>query len=250
MTGGSGPGLPGGGLPGDGVPADGGPLVFVVDLAAPVLADDDEHHLARVRRVRRGDPLVLSDGAGRWVRARMAGAEPEVIGDAVEAVRPAPAVSVAFALTKAAKPELVVQKLTELGVDHVRPFVADRSVVRWDEARAAAAVERWRKVAREAAAQSRRAWLPEVHAIVGHHEVAALAGAGRADRGGAAPSLAVPLVLVGPEGGWSDEERAVELPTFALSDAVLRAETAAITAGALLTALRAHLVAATAAPSA
>lgn len=225
------------------VPSDGGPFAFVADLAVPVLSAEDHHHLARVRRLRDGDPLVLGDGGGRWRRARFAGDHPEPIGDVALAPRPRPEVAVAFALVKGSKPELVVQKLTELGIDRIRPFVAARSVVRWDADRSAAAAVRLARVAREAAMQSRRAWSPAVEAVAGFAEVAALAGACRADRGGDPPSLDHPLVLTGPEGGWAPEEVAVDLPVVDLGDAVLRAETAAIAAGAVLGALRSGLVA-------
>lgn len=224
------------------VPSDGGPFVFVADLAAPVLDDADHHHLAKARRLRAGDPLVLGDGAGSWRLARFAGAEPEPVGHVVLAPRPAPPVAVAFALMKGAKPELAVQKLTELGVDRIRPFVAARSVVRWDAARSASAQSRLARVAREAAMQSRRPWLAVVELVATFAEVASDPTACRADRGGTPVSLDRPLVLVGPEGGWDEAERAAELPTVALAEGILRAETAAITAGVLLTALRAGLV--------
>lgn len=225
------------------VPSDGGPFAFVTDLDVPVLADDDHHHLARARRLRDGDPLVLGDGAGRWRAARFAGDRPEPVEEARWAPRPAPAISVAFALVKGARPELAVQKLTELGVDRILPFVAARSVVRWDAARSSHAEARLARVAREAAQQSRRAWLPEVTPVASFAAVAALPGACRADRGGGPVDLALPLVLTGPEGGWDDDERAAGLPVVGLADGVLRAETAAIAAGALLAALRSGLVA-------
>jgi 16S rRNA (uracil1498-N3)-methyltransferase len=224
------------------VPSDGGPFAFVADLDDPLLSSEDHHHLARVRRLRDGDALVLGDERGRWRRARFAGDRPEPTGEVVLAPRPVPEVAIAFALVKGSKPELVVQKLTELGVDRIRPFVAARSVVRWDPDRADAARVRLRRVAREAAMQSRRAWSPAVEAVAGFAEVAALAGACRADRGGGPPGLDHPLVLTGPEGGWAPEEVAAGLPVVGLGDAVLRAETAAITAGAVLGALRSGLV--------
>lgn len=224
------------------VPSGGGPLVFVDDLDHPVLDPLDHHHLARVRRLRDGDPLVVGDGVGGWRPARFAGEAPEPAGDVQRVGRPRPAVGVAFALVKGTKPELAVQKLTELGIDVIRPFTAARSVVRWDASKAEAGHARLVKVAREAAMQSRQAWLPEVAPVADFGAVAALPGAARADRGGAAPSLEQPLLLVGPEGGWDDAERAVALPTVALSTGVLRAETAAIVAGSILVALRAGLV--------
>jgi 16S rRNA (uracil1498-N3)-methyltransferase len=225
------------------VPSDGGPLAFVADLDAPVLTAEDHHHLARVRRLRAGDALVLADGRGRWRRAVFADLVPEVVGDVVAEESVGTVVSVGFALVKGARPELAVQKLTELGVDHVHPFVAARSVVRWDQAKATSNHARLERVAREAAMQSRRAHLPEVHPVTSFAEVAGLPGACRADRGGEPPSLSRPLVLVGPEGGWDDHEREVELPVVSLGSGVLRAETAAIAAGVVLTALRAGLVA-------
>lgn len=141
-------------------------------------------------------------------------------------------------MIKGGRPELVVQKLVELGIDDLRPFAAERSVVRWDDAKAAKNHERLERVAREAVMQCRRVWLPIVHPVVDFASVAALPDASRADRGGAAPTLATPTILVGPEGGWSDAERAADLPVVGLSNGVLRAETAAITAGVLLAARR------------
>jgi len=135
-----------------------------------------------------------------------------------------------------------VQKLTELGVDRIVPFAAARSVARWDGDRAERHVARLRKVAREAAMQCRRAHLPVVDDVVDFATAAAIPGACLADAGGAPPSLDRAVVLVGPEGGWSDEERSAGLPTVGLGAHVLRAETAALTAGALLGALRAGLV--------
>lgn len=224
------------------VPADSGPFVYVPDLDRPTLAPDDEHHLARVRRLRPGDPIVLGDGRGRWRRARFA-ATPEPLDEPTLAPRPGPPVTIAFALTKGTKPELTVQKLTELGVDTVIPFRAGRSVVRWDEDRQQAAHGRLVRVAREAAMQSRQPWLVEVAPVSDFATVAALVGACRADRDGDTPTLDRPVVLIGPEGGWDDGERSVDIPTVGFGPGVLRAETAAITAGAVMAALRAGLVA-------
>lgn len=220
------------------VPADGGPFVFVTDLDDPVLMSDDHHHLARARRVRDGDSIVVGDGAGRWAPAVMRGDRPEVVDEIEMAARLEPEVSVGFALMKGSKPELVVQKLTELGVDHIRPFLAGRSVVRWDQDKIEAAALRWERVAREAAMQSRRSRLPVVHRVATFVEAAALAGACRADRDGGPISLTHPLVLIGPEGGWDDHERTMLLPTVGLGPNVLRAETAAIAAATLLAATR------------
>ncbi len=222
--------------------------VFVPDLASPVLDAGDRHHLERALRLRAGEVVTASDGAGRWVACRWVGggaggAPLEVDGEVVVEPAPAPLVTVVFAPVKGERPEWAVQKLTELGVDRIVPLEAARSVVRWTGERAAGPLDRWRRIAREAAMQSRRAWLPEVETPVSFREAAGWAGAARAEAGGDPPSLARPVVLVGPEGGWDREERAAALPTVGLGPNVLRTETAAVAAGTLLVALRSGLLA-------
>lgn len=159
--------------------------------------------------------------------------------------RPAPAVTVAFAPTKGERPEWVVQKLTEVGVDRIVPLVTARSIVRWEGERAARSVARLRRVAREAAAQSRRLWLPEVGDVCRLGDLAVSVGApvSLAEPGGGAPSLARPAVAVGPEGGWEEAERRTFDRPVGLGPTVLRAETAALVAGAALCGLRARMVA-------
>jgi 16S rRNA (uracil1498-N3)-methyltransferase len=102
-------------------------------------------------------------------------------------------------------------------------------------------VERLRRVAREAAMQCRRAWLPVIDDLRRFSDVADEVGVCVADRGGGPVALASPTVLVGPEGGWSDAERIRCPPSVSLGPHVLRSETAAIVAGALLVTLRGHL---------
>lgn len=156
--------------------------------------------------------------------------------------RATPALTIAFALTKGERPEVAVQKLTELGIDRIVPFPASRSVARWEGERADRHVLRLRKVAHEAAVQARRAWLPEVTSLRTLGDVLGEGGAALADPDGAPPSLDHPTIAVGPEGGFTADERAQARRTVALGPHVLRAETAAITAGAVLTALRSGLV--------
>jgi 16S rRNA (uracil1498-N3)-methyltransferase len=218
------------------------PHVLVADVAAPVLVDADRHHLERVRRLRAGDDLSVTDGRGSWRWCRFG---PEISPDGAVVVDPAPAppITVAFALVKGERPELVVQKLTELGVDRIVPFLAERSVVRWDPNKAGRNIERLRRVALEASMQSRRTWLPEVAGLTSFSEVCALPGAVAAQMGGAAPALERPTLLIGPEGGWSVAERASLPAVVGLGPGILRAETAAITGAALLCALRSGVVA-------
>ncbi|MGV3760308.1 MAG: RsmE family RNA methyltransferase [Actinomycetota bacterium] len=220
-----------------------GPMVLVADPARPELPDDAVHHLTRVLRLRSGAPIVVADGRGSWAPALLQEADrAEVAGPVLSAPAPAPTLTVAFALVKGDKPELVVQKLTELGVDRIVPFRADRSVVRWDAAKAAKAVARLRAVAASATAQCHRPWLPEVAEVTDLPTLLA-DGAAMADRVGEPVSLDHPIVAVGPEGGWSDAEAALDAPRVRLTEHVLRSETAAVTSGALLAALRAGTVA-------
>ena len=219
--------------------------VFVDDLDAPALEPGDRHHLERALRLRPGDGVAASDGAGglrlcTLVAGPGAGLAPA--GEVTRSLRPWPSVTVGFALTKGERPEWAVQKLTEVGVDRIVPVAAARSVVRWAPDRAASHVERLRRVAREAAMQCRRTWLPEVEEPAAFAAVAARPGACLAAPGGGPPSLEHPVVLVGPEGGWADAELAAGLPTVALGPHVRRAETAAVLAGGLLCALRAGIV--------
>lgn len=227
----------------DGAGPDGrhGPHVFVTDLEQPQLAPEDRHHLARALRLRDGEPLTLSDGRGRW-RPAAFGDPVEPTGPVVEVAGLAPRLTVAFALVKGQRPEWAVQRLTEAGIDVIRPFVAARSVVRWNDTRTDGHLERLRRVAREAAMQSRRCHLPDITAPADFATVTAGEGVGLAEPGGAAPTLALPTVVVGPEGGWAPEERERGLPTVALGAGVYRAETAAVAAGVLLTALRAGII--------
>jgi 16S rRNA (uracil1498-N3)-methyltransferase len=225
--------------------------VFVDEPERPVLADEDAHHLGRVLRLRPGEEVIASDGRGSWVRARwresasleLLRGDAGVGGDgAVQFEAPAePALTVAFAPVKGERPEWVVQKLTELGIDRIVPVLSERSVVRWSGARGQATVDRLRRVAREAAAQCRRVWLPEVSDTVRFDQLHTLGAAGGvvlAQLSGDRPTVSHHVVAVGPEGGWSTEELASGLPTVGFGLSVLRAETAAVTAGALLASLR------------
>ena len=214
----------------------------MADLDRPTLGPDDRHHLERVLRLRPGEEVTVCDGRGAWRPCRM-GPALAPVGPVERDPRPSPPVEVAFALVKGERPEWVVQKLTELGADRIVPFAAARSVVRWDADRAGRHVERLRRVAREAAGQCRRTWLPAVDEVATFDHVAAQPGAVLADQEGSPPWLPEGPVLVGPEGGWGDEELARGLPRMALGPHVLRAETAAVAVGALLAALRAGLVA-------
>lgn len=209
------------------------PFVFVDDLDTPALAPDDRHHLERVRRIRSGATVTVGDGAGRF-RSVHFGDPLAVAGPVEEAPLPHPRVSIGFALTKAGKAELVVEKLAEIGVDEIVPFVAARSVTRWDHDKAARTVARWRRIARAACEQAHRPHLPVLTDVVAFADAAG-PGAVLAHWDGdevGAPTAGT-RVLIGPEGGWAPTELAAVVGRVRLGPHVLRAETAALVAGAL-----------------
>lgn len=213
--------------------------VFVDDVHAPVLDDTDRHHLVRVLRLARGEAVGVSDGAGSWRVCRHLGdGELDVVG--APCVTPAPAVEigVAFAPVKGDRVEWVVQKLTEMGVDRIVPMFTARSVVRWDAERASKQLDRLTRVAREAAMQCRRVRLPVLEPAASFDAVVRRPGACLAEPGGEPLDMSHPLVLVGPEGGFTDDELVAGVPRVALPGGILRAETAAVTAAVLLAAAR------------
>jgi 16S rRNA (uracil1498-N3)-methyltransferase len=193
-----------------------------------------------VLRLRPGDEVTVSDGAGGQLRCRF-GPALEPVGEVERVPRPAPEVTVAFAVVKGERPEWAVQKLTEIGVDRIVPMLTTRSVVRWPLGEGGQ-VARLRRVAREAAVQSRRVWLPVVEEVTAVDAIMARPGAAVGHAGGRPPALDRPTLLVGPEGGWDDAELAAAPALVGLGPSVLRTETAATVAGALLCALRAGVV--------
>jgi 16S rRNA (uracil1498-N3)-methyltransferase len=233
------------------------PPVFLVDAlptgAATVLDGAEGHHAATVRRLRPGEPLVLSDGHGGVADCVVTEPVEGGLRLAVTAVRrldpPDPRFVLVQALAKGDRGELAVELAVELGVDLVVPWAAARSVVRWEGPRGQRALERWRSTARAAAKQSRRAWLPAVAPPATTREVADLVGAAAGalvlHEAADTPLVAVPLpdegdlvLVVGPEGGLDDAELAAFTGAGAtavrLGEPVLRTSTAGAAALAAL----------------
>ncbi|HXL42104.1 MAG TPA: RsmE family RNA methyltransferase [Actinomycetota bacterium] len=217
---------------------------------------EDARHLAVVRRASPGDLVRISDGRGTIADARLTSVTPAAVGAEVltRTVTPAPGprVEALQGLAKGDKIDGVIRHLVEMGVDRIVVFEGGRSVARWDGARQAAAGRRWATIAREAAKQSHRAWLPVLEGPLPEAQAAA-ATAGRGLGLVAHPAAGSRLsdvladgvptpesvwVVVGPEGGLSEDEVA----TFAAAGAVpvslgpqiLRTETASVVAAALV----------------
>ncbi len=217
--------------------------VIIEDLATLSMLESDTHHLFRVRRLREGERVIATDGRGRWQVTNVVGEQLRPAGDIVVEERVEPPVAVAFAPVKGDRSEWAVAKLTEVGCDRIVALATDRAAVRWNDAAAAKALERWRRVAREASCQSRRVWLPEIAGLVTLNDLAEEGDIALAVPGAAAMGPTTRGIAVGPEGGWTEVERSLGLPEVALAEHVLRTETAAIAAGVLLGACRQGTVA-------
>lgn len=234
-----------------------GPLATGAVLALEARAAT---HLVRVLRLEAGDALALFDGAGHEHAATIAsirGDRVEVlVGEARAAAGESPlSITLAQGISRGDRMDYALQKATELGVARIAPLLCERSVVRLDAAQAAKKLEHWRGVAISAAEQSGRAVVPEVAAprrFADHLAAPATAtrrlvlapNAARSLRD-LAPGLTSVELLIGPEGGLSDEE--LRLAEFAgyeslrLGPRVLRTETAAAAAIAALQTLHGDL---------
>lgn len=222
-----------------------------------VLDGEEARHAATVRRLRAGERLVLSDGAGTMARCVVDAVQPGrdalltlTVEESWTEAPPALRVHLAQALAKGDRGELAVELATEAGVDAIVPWRAARSVAKWEDGpRGDKALARWRATARAAAKQARRAHVPDITEPATTSELAGLTTTMsltivlESDVPDRLTDLAIPdtgdvLLVVGPEGGITDDElrtlceagaRAVRLGTT-----VLRTSTAAAVAlGAL-----------------
>jgi 16S rRNA (uracil1498-N3)-methyltransferase len=216
-----------------------------------VLDGDEGHHAATVMRIRVGETVLAGDGRGSVLEGTVVAIRPRGLELTISGRRtepPAdPRVVVVQALPKGERGEVAVQLLTELGVDEIVPWRAARCVTVWSDARADRAMAKWRRTAREAAKQSRRAWVPTVSEPTDTEGVATrLTGASGAlvlheqatSRFGdfMPPATGELVVIVGPEGGITDGELALlEAATpVRLGQPVLRTSTAGAAALAAL----------------
>ncbi len=234
------------------------PPVFLVDAAAlladPVRVEGDEgRHAAVVRRIRVGETVRLTDGAGRAADCTVIDVNTHGMVCAVrnrfELPAPNPRFTAVQALAKGNRAELAVEMLTEIGIDVIVAWAAARSIVQWTPERADKGLARWRSVARESSKQARRVWLPEVRGLASTGQVCELlAGAGsavvlHAAGGRSVDEVAVGdvgdvVLVIGPEGGFYDDElvafESAGAVPMRLGDTVLRTSTAGVAGAAVL----------------
>jgi 16S rRNA (uracil1498-N3)-methyltransferase len=214
-------------------------------------ADEAKHAL--VKRIRVGEQITVTDGAGVSATCTVTTADRSAVTATVDALdvrhRETPHVVVVQAIPKGDRGELAVEMLTEVGVDVIVPWAASRSVAVWRGDKQAKALARWRATAHASAKQSRRAWFPEVRDMVGTDEVvdllrnASVPVVLHESASGPLADVPVPgrseiVVVVGPEGGITDEElaafAAVGAEPVRLGSSVLRSSTAGVAAVAAL----------------
>ena len=213
------------------------------------LAESEAHHLRDVLRHAVGDEVNVFDGSGGEFRCRVEAiakrsAELIVLGP-IETMAESPLrLTLAAALLKGDKFDLVVKKCVELGVSSIVPLITDRCDVRLKDA--GKRVERWEKLVIDATRQCGRATLTAVNEPLDFRSFVGIERQGQsilfAERSGRAFDQVEPtsdiIAIIGPEGGWSDgelalaEERRVNIVT--LGGRILRAETASIAIAAIL----------------
>jgi len=224
------------------------PSAFNFTKRTVTLTADEARHLREVLRLKPGDEVSVFDGEGREfrgavVQARRESAELELRDEVAPARSESPLqITLAVALLKGEKFDLVVQKATELGVSKIIPLITRFADIRLrDESDAEKRVTRWQRIALEAAKQSGRAVVPEVSLPVplqSAFQSPCLLFSERGGHGLGQMDTDAVTAIIGSEGGWSDEEldqaRAAGVQIVTLGGRILRAETAAITAAALL----------------
>lgn len=217
------------------------------------ICGDDARHLTRVLRVEVGQRYEISDNRNVFVAEIETARKEHVIFKTLEKLSLPPeqaAITLCAALIKFDHFEWMIEKATELGVARIVPVIATRTEHGLERA-AIKRVERWRRIALEASQQSRRACLPEVDEPIEFAEALPIDARYRyaLDEDPATPLLAGALpasressdsiaILIGPEGGWTDDERfkfpASGWSAVSMGPLILRAETAAMAALAVI----------------
>jgi 16S rRNA (uracil1498-N3)-methyltransferase len=224
-----------------------------VSAGTVALSEQESRHAKLSRRLTVGDELVLFDGQGRQAAATIAVVSRSVVearvGEVVEHPRPAPALTLAVAMPKGPRQDVLIEKCTELGVAAIQPLLTERSVAGASDHKR----DKWRRATVEAAKQSGQCWLPDllapmplpkylqqlsrfdlVLAAMLPRQGTPTVIAGLLDRIKAARTI---VAFVGPEGGWSPQEADALIAAGALAASlgpnVLRIETAAIALAAV-----------------
>ena len=216
----------------------------VIELAGP-----EGRHAATVQRMRTGEAIELVDGQGTRARGSIAETGKDACTISINSLdreeQPRPRITAVQAIAKGDRGELAVQMLTEAGIDVIIPWQAENSIAKWEGERADKHHAKWQSTARESAKQARRAWLPIVESPITTAAVADLitnAGVSLVlDEEASTPLTSIDfstahdvLLVIGPEGGLSSNERVLFADSGAdivrLGKTVLRTSTAGVAA--------------------
>lgn len=225
------------------------------------LSGDEARHAAKVGRLRLGEKVLVGDGHGRLVTAEATTIGVDrvelVVIDALRTFETAPECWLVQSLAKSGRDEAAIEMATEVGVTGVIPLSTSRTVVQWRGEKADTARQRWQRIVREAAKQSLTPLIPEVRPLLDISGLIAEAPEWRLvvldhraqstldQLSWTSAEMDRPIaIVVGPEGGFSDDERRVLIDAGAelarLGPGVLRASTAGPVALALVHQLLGH----------
>jgi 16S rRNA (uracil1498-N3)-methyltransferase len=228
------------------------PILHPGPIALPA---DQAHHIRDVLRLRSGDMVDVFDGAGATAQARLTSVTPKSVTADVASVQKAPAnsqsLTLAVAFPKGPRADWMIEKLSEVGIARLIPLQTERSI---SQAAGQSKTDRWHRIAVESAKQSRRPGVMEIAPPTTFPNLVAswqnspdqtpatwllstepgAQSAARALQTGPPPSL----LLIGPEGGWTHDELNLlnqsAIKRVRLLQSILRVETAAIAAAALV----------------
>lgn len=232
-----------------------------MDRGTVTVAGEDAFHIVKVMRMRQGDKIIASNGQSREVIAVLNTlSSSEVVADIVEerewTPEPAWLVSIAQGLPKGDKMELVIQKGTEIGAASFVPFESERMIVQYDGKKAEKRLERWSRIAKEAAEQAHRGSVPPIAPVhswkqllqrFADYDLVLFCYEKRSEASKGLRDALLPyrerqqlrvLLIVGPEGGFTEQEadQAEEAGAVlaGLGRRILRTETAGMAALACL----------------
>ncbi|MBE9197984.1 MULTISPECIES: 16S rRNA (uracil(1498)-N(3))-methyltransferase [unclassified Nodularia (in: cyanobacteria)] len=220
---------------------------FQIQATLITLTKEQQHYLVRVLRLRPGDRFIAMNGQGKWWLAQLAGEQAQVLETLTVETELSIAITLMVALPKGNGFDEIVRYCTELGVTCIAPVLSDRTLLNPSPQK----LERWRRIATEAAEQSERAFVPTILEPVAFSAAMTASPAthryiceGRGDY----PHLNnviktdTPEIIIatGPEGGWTDKEIESAIASgfqpVSLGRRILRAVTAPVVALTLISA--------------
>ncbi|MDK8794153.1 16S rRNA (uracil(1498)-N(3))-methyltransferase [Corynebacterium sp. MSK041] len=221
------------------------PYFITEDPLSGRLSGPEGRHAVTVKRIQPGEHVMLIDGTGTTAEVRVTAVEGKdgLVGEVVDKQKvplPTPRVTIVQAIPKSERAELAVDLATQGGADAIVPWISHRTIARWQGPKVAKNVEKWQATAREAAKQSRRAWIPQVHDPVTTNQLAEMlrgkvayvlhedATVSIKDVDLSADEI---FLIIGPEGGIGEDElELLGAQAITLGPEVLRTASAGLAA--------------------